>query len=118
VENEEGLLKPGMTAEVEVITAEVQDAVRARNTSLRARLPDHLTPPDPAPVDGSNGRVYVLRDGRIGAVPVRTGLSDGVHTELLGGVQPGDTLVIGLAVQGANDEGGRRSFLRGNQAQY
>jgi HlyD family secretion protein len=118
VENEEGLLKPGMTAEVEVITAEVQDAVRARNTSLRARLPDHLTPPDPEPVGGSNGRVYVLRDGRIQAVPVRTGLSDGVHTELLAGVQAGDTLVIGLSVQAADDGGGRRSFLRGNQAQY
>jgi HlyD family secretion protein len=117
VDNEEGLLKPGMTAEVEVITAEVSDAARARNTALRARLPDHLMPADPEPVPGSNGQVYVLRDGRIEAVPVLTGLSDGVNTELLAGVVPGDTLVIGLSVQ-REDEGRRRSFLRGDQAQY
>jgi HlyD family secretion protein len=117
VANPDGLLKPGMTAEVEIITAEVADAVRARNTALRARLPDHLAPPEPARSDRGEGRVYVLRDGRIAAVPVRTGLSDGVNTELLAGVAPGDTLVVGLAVR-TGEDGARRSFLRGDQAQY
>jgi HlyD family secretion protein len=117
VENAEGLLKPGMTAEVEIITAEAADAVRARNTALRARLPDELMPTPPEDFAGSNGRVYVLRDGRIEARAVRTGLSDGVHTELLDGAEPGDTLVVGLSIQ-REDEGSRRSFLRGDQAQY
>ncbi len=117
VENPDGLLKPGMTAEVEVITAEVTDAVRARNTALRARLPDALMPPAPDPRPGFDGRVFLLRDGRIRAVPVSTGLSDGVNTELVAGVEPGDTLVVGLSVQ-REDEGRRRSFLRGDQAQY
>jgi hypothetical protein len=52
------------------------------------------------------------------AVAVRTGLSDGVHTELLHGVAVGDTLVVGLSIQTGADDGGNRSFLRGNQAQY
>ncbi len=117
VENEELLLKPGMTAEVAIITAEVEDAMRARNTALRARLPDALMPPEPASSEGSNGRVYVLRNGEIEAVSVRTGLSDGVNTELLAGVQLGDTLVVGLSLQGGEDSSGR-SLFRGNQAQY
>jgi hypothetical protein len=45
VDNSELLLKPGMTAEVFIITREVQDAVRVRNSALRARLPDQLRPP-------------------------------------------------------------------------
>jgi HlyD family secretion protein len=117
VDNQEGLLKPGMTAEVEIITAEVDDAIRARNTALRARLPDRLAPPDPEGMEGANGRVYQLRDGWIEAVPVRTGLSDGVNTEIVAGIEPGDTLVVGLSIQ-SNDDGGRRSLFRGDQAQY
>jgi HlyD family secretion protein len=117
VENPDGLLKPGMTAEVEVITAEVAGAVRTRNTALRARLPDQLLPPDPERFEGSNGRVYLLRGGRIEAAAVRTGLSDGVNTELMAGVEPGDTLVVGLSVQ-AGGERERRSLFGGNQAQY
>jgi HlyD family secretion protein len=117
VANDEGLLKPGMTAEVSIITAEVAGAVRVRNGALRARLPDAIRPPDPTPADGMNGRVYRLEGGRIVPVPVRTGLSDGVNTEIHAGVSPGDTLVVGLSLA-AEDNAGGRSLFRGNQAQF
>ncbi len=117
VDNPEGLLKPGMTAEVSVITAEARDALRARNSALRARLPDEIRPADAAHADGANGRVFVLRNGMIVAVPVHTGLSDGVHTEIVSGVSAGDTLVVGLALRGNSTNDGR-SFLRGDQAQF
>jgi HlyD family secretion protein len=122
VANEEGLLKPGMTAEVSIVTAEVTGAIRVRNTALRARLPDAIRPPEPegvgrsAPGQGS-GRVYRLADGALVAVPVRTGLSDGLYTEILDGLAPGDRLVVGLAPPERSD-GDRRSLFRGNQAQY
>lgn len=61
--------------------------------------------------------MYLLRQGRIEAAAVRTGLSDGVHTELLAGVEPGDTLVVGLSIQTDADRGGR-SLFGGDQAQY
>lgn len=118
VDNEEGLLKPGMTAEVAVITAEVSDAVRVRNTALRARLPDGLVPASlEEPSGRAEGRVFVVRDGRLEPVIVQTGLTDGVHTEILGGVEPGDTLAVGLSLVGGEDEG-RRSLFRGDQAQF
>jgi HlyD family secretion protein len=117
VSNDDGLLKPGMTAEVNIITAEVEDAVRVRNTALRARLPDVLRPPDPELTGTYNGRAYVVRDGGIVAIPVQTGLSDGVNTEIIAGLEVGDTLVVGLSLRGSDGDDGR-SIFRGNQAQY
>jgi HlyD family secretion protein len=117
VDNHEGLLRPGMTAEVAIITAEARDAVRVRNTALRARLPDALLPPGiQQPADGQR-RVFVLRDGRLEAVPVRTGLADTLYTEVLEGVSPGDTVVVGLSVE-RQEEGSRRSVLQGSPAQF
>jgi HlyD family secretion protein len=117
VDNQEGLLKPGMTTEVAIVTDEVTDAVRVRNTALRARLPDALLPAEPAPVAGADGRVFLLRNGELVASAVRTGLRDNLHTEIVSGVQPGDTLVVGLLPR-TTDDNGSRSIFRGNQAQY
>jgi HlyD family secretion protein len=117
VHNRERILKPGMTAEVAIVTAEVDDAPRVRNTALRARLPEELTPPEPEPDETANGRVYVLRDGELRAVAVRTGLSDNLYTEILHGLEVGDTLVVGLSLEDAR--GGRgRTLLGGSQAQF
>ncbi len=68
--------------------------------------------------EGLDGRVFVLRNNRIHPVPVRTGLSDGLHTEILrGDLSVGDTLVVGLSLR-TGTESESRSILRGRQAQY
>ncbi len=68
--------------------------------------------------DGLDGRVFVLRNNRIEPVTVRTGLSDGLHTEILrGDLSVGDTLVVGLSLRTGTDNDSR-SILRGRQAQY
>ena len=140
VDNSEMLLKPGMTTEVSVITARKDDVMRVRNTALRARLPDNLIPSgvdaagegatgadDGAGSEGGDasvedegldGRVFVLRNNRIEPVSVRTGLNDGLHTEILrGDISFGDTLVVGLSLRTGTDNDSR-SILRGRQAQY
>jgi len=117
VDNSELLLKPGMTAEVSVITAERHDVVRVRNTALRARLPDQLRPEERDLPDGMNGRVYAVENGEIVVVPVRTGLADGVHTEILEGLEEGTVLAVGLSLVREGD-GNRRSLFSGNQAQF
>ncbi|MCC5906971.1 MAG: efflux RND transporter periplasmic adaptor subunit [Balneolaceae bacterium] len=117
VNNDERLLKPGMTAEVSVITDERHDVIRVRNSALRARLPDNIRPEDPPGDENSNGRVYLFQDGELIAHPVQTGLSDGVYTEVIDGLQVGDVLAVGLSLSG-QDEGERRSLFSGNQAQY
>ncbi len=119
VDNEEQLLKPGMTAEVSIITAERHDVLRVRNTALRARLPDDIRPPEPDEPGESNGRVYHLENGELVATPVSTGLADGVYTEILEGIDEGDVLAVGLSLTtgGSGDNDGR-SLFSGSQAQF
>jgi len=95
VANPELLLKPGMTADVTIITARRDDVVRVPIEALRfapkldgageTHAPG--TPPAGAPptADAGNARVYVLRAGALEAVPLKTGLSDGTWVQLLEG---------------------------------
>jgi HlyD family secretion protein len=117
VENSERLLKPGMTAEVNIITDERHDVIRVRNTALRARLPDGIRPEDPPEEEGMNGLVYLLEGEQIVAKRVKTGLSDGVYTEIIDGIVPEDRLAVGLSLT-TGRESDRRSLFSGNQAQY
>ncbi|MET0294495.1 MAG: efflux RND transporter periplasmic adaptor subunit [Phenylobacterium sp.] len=43
----------------------------------------------------SSGLVYVLRDGKPAAVPVRVGATDGSFTEVQGALRPGDQVIVG-----------------------
>jgi len=117
VSNDERLLKPGMTAEVSIVAAERTDVVRVRNTALRARLPDTIRPDDAEVTGDMNGQVYLISDGRITAKAVKTGLNDGLYTEILEGLETGDELAVGLSLRTQN-ESDRRSLFSGNQAQY
>ena len=67
---------------------------------------------------GESGRVFRLRNNRIEPVAVLTGLSDGLHTEIISGdISTGDTLVVGLSLATAgNNES--RGLLRGRQEQF
>jgi HlyD family secretion protein len=98
VANPELLLKPGMTANVTIVTAKRDDVLRAPLQAVRfsprgsagARL--HNTD-DHVP---RNSRLW-LHDsaGRIVPVSVTTGLDDGNNIEIISGnVKPGDKVVI------------------------
>lgn len=117
VDNSERLLKPGMTTEVSVITQERHDVTRVRNTAMRARLPDSIRPEtDKQPGEGE-ALVYLLQGEEIIPKIVKTGLNDGIYTEILDGIDEGQTLVVGLSLRG-DDSGDRRSLITGSQAQY
>ncbi len=53
VRNEDLRLKPGMTANVSIVIAQRENTVRIPNAALRARIPESLLPPPPAPVAGT-----------------------------------------------------------------
>jgi len=122
VSNQDQKLKPGMTANVSIVAAHRDDAVKIPNSALRFRMPDQT--PSPAPKrDQSPGArppgnskpggnrqerriertVYVLAPGasKPTAVTIKTGISDGVTTEILEGVKEGDRVVIGMTESGA-----------------
>jgi HlyD family secretion protein len=175
VSNEDLKLLPGMTANVSVVIAERENAVKIPNAALRFRPPEGALPQsntnsvsqnkadsgpaarggggerggggrrqggrDPS-ADGSRGpggagragaearpdrpttrTVYVLDSTKnadnpeLKPVKIKTGINDGVDTEVIEGLQEGEAVVIGVvqketASQPANPfgGGGRRRF--------
>jgi HlyD family secretion protein len=138
VDNQDLKLKPGMTANVSIVIAHKDDVLQIKNAALRFR-PSDSTPPAirtaGAPSSGRSGSgrsgaapgerrpertVYVLRQGsnRPEPVQIRTGISDGVATEVVEGLKEGDQVVTAEVIPNASNTpvqpnpltGGRRRF--------
>jgi HlyD family secretion protein len=109
VENPELLLKPGMTANVNVVTASRPKVVRVPADALRFAPPGQ-PPADSAALDGAPGRqtkVWVLDGRKVSPVTITTGLSDGTWVEVAqGDVQPGERVVTDEVRIAASHAGG------------
>jgi HlyD family secretion protein len=106
VPNPERVLKPGMTATLDIEVARADDALRVPTAALRFKPTDELlaalTIPSSAPSAGREDQatVWVLKDGRLSQVDVRTGLSDIVNVAITAGaLHDGDLVVTGIAAQ-------------------
>ena len=87
VDNSDMLLKPGMTANVAIITAEEENALSVPNQALR------FVPPDNAKIAGmkegqrknfkGQGLWRQNKDGSIFMTEVKTGITDGNRTEII-----------------------------------
>jgi HlyD family secretion protein len=120
VDNQDLKLKPGMTATVRIITDQRDQALRAPNAALRytpgglgltgqasqaarsdqagqsGQMANQMGQGAQAGPGARGERLYVLREGRPEAVPVRTGLADDAYTEIASGaVSAGDAVVTG-----------------------
>jgi HlyD family secretion protein len=118
VKNPELKLKPGMTANVAITVAQRKDTLRVSNAALRFRPPETTSaaekpvPGMRAPGNRAKGskperRVHVLKEAGGQPVPVKLklGISDNIYTEVLGGVDEGETVVTGLKNPGLNNSG-------------
>ena len=115
VSNPDLKLKPGMTANVSIIIAHKDDVLKLANAALRYRPPDAApasASPSHAPNasrgSGSVGRerrsdrtVYFLANGKPQPVQIKTGISDGIATEVTEGLKEGD-VVVTAQVNAAN----------------
>jgi len=121
VSNPDQKLKPGMTANVSIVAAHSDDTLKIPNSALRFRLPDQTPSASPKRDPSASGRgpgnkpggnrperrvertVYVLASGasKPTAVTIKTGISDGVTTEVLEGLKEGDRVVTGMTESGA-----------------
>lgn len=125
INNKELLLKPGMTANVQFLVAQREDALAIPNVALRFRPPEEknqaqeLLRQEEGRVGGriaqrrtSRGggnaggaearrvrqvKVYVLKDGQSTPVDVQVGITDGSKTELIAGLNENDPVIIGMA---------------------
>jgi HlyD family secretion protein len=113
VDNKDLKLKPGMTANVSIIIAHKDNVLQIKNAALRYRpagaaaeqrptsSPGGSQAPgamQPTRVAGARERradrtVYVLSFGRPKPVQIKTGISDGIVTEVTDGLKEGDSVV-------------------------
>lgn len=112
VENADLALKPGMTANVSIVSARREDVLKVPSIALRFRPPGEAAPPETAPDDaGHDGARLWLARGRTALEPVRirTGIADEIDVEVAavldGTLRAGDRVAVGVrrdAADGAN----------------
>ena len=112
VDNRELLLKPGMTANVTIQVKKFENILKIPNAAMRYRPVDKSKEPGAGTSgkeEGAPGPAGLRhREGReTPGVSVKTGVSDGVYTELIeGNLKEGDLLVTGEAPKGSSRSGG------------
>jgi HlyD family secretion protein len=95
VPNADLALMPGMTATVHFVTDRRDNVLRIPDQALRYVPGGLVGLPQMPPVSGT-ARVYVLRDGKLVAADIDTGLDDDTNTEVVkGALQEGDAIVVG-----------------------
>ena len=97
VDNPEQKLFPGMTADVSILVAERKNVLKIPNTALRYTPPEGATfeQTPPAKLERNQRLVYTPgTDGiKLKPVIVKTGITDGVDTEILEGITEGARVV-------------------------
>jgi HlyD family secretion protein len=91
VDNSSLKLKPGMTANVSIVTATKDDVLRVPNTALRFKPPG-------VPTEKKKSAVWMLdAAGKPRAVSLLPGAAGVSHTEIReGGLREGDAVIVGL----------------------
>lgn len=108
-DNPDGILLPGMTAQARIEIARKPEVLRIPNAALRFR-PEAGKPADPKERPASRAGAAVYRidaQGALERVPVKTGLTDRSHTELVeGSLAEGAELVVGETLPAQARPGG------------
>src|SRR5204863_4736358 len=99
-------LKPGMTANVSIIIAHKDNVLQLKNAALRYRPPDAATAEQPRSTSSPSGQrptaarerrpertVYVLSYNRPKPIQIKTGISDGIVTEVTEGLSESDRVI-------------------------
>lgn len=100
IDNTDMKLKPGMTANVEIITAEEKDVILVPNQALRFYIDDS----DNAKRYKDRG-VWIMKNGKPERVVVKIGISDEDNTQILeGNIKLGDEVIIGKELSAADTQ--------------
>ncbi len=138
VDNKDLKLKPGMTANVSIIIAHKDNVLQLKNAALRYRPPQAAAEQPKAASASTAARsasspsgqrptgarehkpdrtVYVLSFSRPKPVQIKTGISDGIVTEVTEGLKEGDRVITAeltspaaAASPGTNPFSGARRF--------
>ena len=107
-------LKPGLTANVTIMTQERSGVLAVANKALRFTPTKETVGKDIKIVDckGKN-KVWTLNGKTLTAHPVTIGQSDGIHTEVIKGVKKGQKIVTEIVVNQPEDEDGDNQQSQG-----
>lgn len=107
-------LKPGLTANVTIMTQERSGVLAVANKALRFTPTKETVGKDVKIVDckGKN-KVWTLNGKTLTAHPVTIGQSDGIHTEVIKGVKKGQKIVTEIVVNQPEDEDGDNQQSQG-----
>ncbi len=118
VDNPELKLKPGMTANVSIVVAQVENALKLSNAALRFRPKDkegasmassgssgapngpgggkgHPRGPGKTGAASQEKTIYLLKNGEPVAQQVKVGINDGISTEILSGLNEKEVVITG-----------------------
>lgn len=98
-------LKPGLTANVTIYTAERKGVLSVPSKALRF-TPQKETVGKMKIVDAANAKnkVWTIEGNSIVAHKVNVGMTDGTNTQIVGGITEGTKVVTGLNVMGGEEE--------------
>ncbi len=107
VNNSDFKLFPGMTANVTIFTAKVEDTLKVPNSVLRFRPSAAvLKQTGLPPVQADKQKIYILEAGKLKSMPVRLGLSDGKYTALSSNqLQVGTQAVVRATMKASTSNG-------------
>ena len=105
VQNPEMILKPGMTANVTIITAMKKNVLQAPNAALRFQLSDKVSKLQERKENRGHG-VWVLENNKPKRIAIAAGIGDGSYTEVVSGNLKEDDEVIVSSLDNKSKEGG------------
>jgi HlyD family secretion protein len=115
VDNPQGILRPGMTSTADITVANVTNALLVPNTALRFDPPttskepsnsfvSQLLPKRPGQSKKGNSaintpHVWILENKQPKLIEVTTGLTDGLHTQILSGITQSQAVIIDVITE-------------------
>jgi HlyD family secretion protein len=107
VGNKGSILRPGMTANVNIITSEKKDVLLVPNSALRVKIDQSAKERKSRGTSGTK-KVWVLKDKKPQEVKVKLGVTDFNNTEVISGLSEGDEVVVDTTLkQDAGTNSGR-----------
>ena len=105
IDNSELLLKPGMTANVEIITAHKENALIVPNAALRFYLDENMRYQEKG--------IWVLRDNNPVRIAIKEGISDDNNTEIVSDkLKEGESIIVSKITNAQNAQNARLRMPR------
>lgn len=113
-ENPELKLKPRLTANISIYTEEKHDVLLVQSKALRFKPEFPLVGKKDIVRDcAGQNKLWTKSGNTFTAIPVETGISDGVYTEIKGGTEEGTEVVLGANLNKMPGKGAQNGFMPG-----